>query len=117
MDLCDRIPNPQIHNQIERILSQNRVDFKDMPFTCIKYRTMNATNHLSVNRLAFLHKYQRFLRNYKLDETPQFLNILKADMSVVGPRPLVSEEIAEFKAMDQKADRRHVVNRASLDCH
>lgn len=48
----------------------------------------------------------RFLRKYSLDEIPQFINVLKRDMSVVGPRPQVSSEVETY---DDHARRRLLV--------
>ncbi len=94
---------------------QKRVGKNYQLFTCIKFRTMvdNADellvdlmdspvfrqefeNNFKLKQDPRITKIGRFLRLTSLDEFPQFWNVLKGDMSVVGPRPLVVEELPKY---------------------
>ena len=82
---------------------QERVgrDFK--PFNMVKFRTMvmnTEVNHSLVTAAndARITPIGAWLRRYKLDELPQLFNVLKGDMSLVGPRPEVDRYIQQFKA-------------------
>ncbi|OAV68935.1 putative colanic biosynthesis UDP-glucose lipid carrier transferase [Bacteroidales bacterium Barb4] len=71
---------------------QERIGYRGEPFRIHKFRTMytNAEENgplLSVGNDARVTPFGAFMRKYRLDELPQFWNVLKGDMSLVGPRP------------------------------
>ena len=95
---------------------QERIGRKYCRFGCIKFRTMYAeaddllSNLLQTNPSLMqefesdyklrkdprITPFGRFLRRSSLDEIPQFINVLKGDMSVIGPRPIVFNEISKY---------------------
>ena len=93
-----------------------RIGHKGRVFTCYKFRTMvdNATAlqaqiaHLN-ERTSVLFKVANdpritrvgaFLRKYSLDELPQLWNVIRGDMSLVGPRPSIASEVAQYRVND-----------------
>lgn len=72
------------------LFRQQRVGQYGKVFTMVKFRTMTVTHHgssISVAGESRITPLGAFLRKYKLDELPELWNILKGDMSFVGPRP------------------------------
>lgn len=87
------------------IFKQERVGKDNELFLIYKFRTMkretlNVPTAQLENADEVINKSGRFLRKTSLDELPQLLNILKGEMSFVGPRPLIpqEEEIRELRA-------------------
>ncbi|MBN2523858.1 MAG: sugar transferase [Bacteroidales bacterium] len=84
---------------------QERIGKHGKPFIMLKFRTMiNENNkHLDavVNR-ELVTSIGRFLRKWKIDELPEFWNVLKGDMSIVGPRPYISGFTDKLEGEEKK---------------
>lgn len=94
---------------------QDRMGYHHKPFKIYKFRSMivNAEQTLLENEELYakfiengyklptdedprITKFGAFIRKTSIDELPQFLNILKGDMSIIGPRPVVERELVEY---------------------
>lgn len=91
------------------LFEQERIGKGNLPFTLVKFRTMRppaagddpiARDHARLTRLG------RFLRSTSIDELPTLYNVLKGDMSLVGPRPLLARYLPRYS---QQQLRRHEV--------
>jgi len=95
------------------LFAQNRVGFKGNLFKMYKFRTMRVGSAAEGDRLWTSRDDSRrtsvgaFLRRSSLDELPQFFNVLKGDMSVVGPRPERPYFVEKFAAEVPRYSARH----------
>ncbi|HEX6901977.1 MAG TPA: sugar transferase [Thermoanaerobaculia bacterium] len=110
------------------LFRQTRCGLNGRIFTLYKFRTM--VEGAEERRLELLHlnemngpvfklrsdprvtAFGRFLRRFSLDEVPQFWNVLRGDMSLVGPRPPIPEEVAKY----QRWQRRRLAMKPGLTC-
>jgi exopolysaccharide biosynthesis polyprenyl glycosylphosphotransferase len=104
------------------LFRQRRVGLRGRPFTMLKFRTMVVGADGMVDDLRVSHgvdgvlfklrddprvtKVGKLLRKFSIDELPQLLNVVKGDMSLVGPRPPLPEEVTRYE--DWQFDRLEV---------
>jgi len=100
------------------LYKQQRIGLKGKPFLIYKFRTMflnadskkeNLHNLNEMDKVVFkikddprITKAGKYIRRLSLDELPQLINVLKGDMSIVGPRPPLLSEVKEYKDWQRK---------------
>ncbi len=111
------------------LFRQRRSGLNGQPFEMLKFRTMVSNAEQLKQELERFNEMSgpvfkvtndpritptgRFLRKYSLDELPQLWNVLRGEMSLVGPRPLPVDEVARF---DDPSDRRRLSVKPGLTC-
>jgi putative colanic acid biosysnthesis UDP-glucose lipid carrier transferase len=93
--------------------TQKRNGLNNSLFDCIKFRTMVkndvADKQAAVNNDQRITRIGKFLRASSIDELPQFINVLKGDMSIVGPRPHMISDNERFELIAANYQNRHLV--------
>lgn len=111
------------------LFKQQRAGLNGNPFNMLKFRSMVSNAEQLKQELAQLNEMSgpvfkvtndprvtpigRFIRKWSIDELPQLINILRGDMSLVGPRPLPVDEVDRF---DDRAHRRRLSVKPGLTC-
>lgn len=97
----------KIDSKGDVLFLQKRVGRKGRPFYIYKFRTMvtdaeKLGKQITVGKDNRITKVGDFLRKYKIDELPQLINVVKGDMSLVGPRPEVPRYVELYTEEERK---------------
>ncbi|MEQ1784065.1 MAG: sugar transferase [Hyphomonadaceae bacterium] len=93
------------------LFRQRRGGFEGRPFRILKFRTMKTCESRTITQARETDSrttaFGRFLRKYSIDELPQLINVLKGDMSIIGPRPHALAHDRQFHGVDRRYRFRH----------
>ena len=92
---------------------QQRTGYRGKPFVCLKFRTMhvnvNSDKQQATKDDPRKTRFGNFLRKTSIDELPQFINVLKGEMSIVGPRPHMLKHTEDYSKLVDRYMVRHLV--------
>lgn len=92
---------------------QERNGYKGKPFSCLKFRSMAVNNEADKTQATLgdprITRFGEFLRKSSIDELPQFINVFKGDMSIVGPRPHMLKHTEEYSRLVDRYMVRHLI--------
>jgi lipopolysaccharide/colanic/teichoic acid biosynthesis glycosyltransferase len=97
------------------LFRQQRLTKGGRPFTMLKFRTMiDGAEHMHTGLFSYegdprITRVGSILRRTSLDELPQLLNVLRGDMSIVGPRPPVIYELGDYDSLSEEYKKRFSV--------
>ncbi len=84
------------------LFRQTRIGRGSVPFEILKFRTLRPGVHDPGNPRCQVTRVGRVLRRWGLDELPQLWNVLRGEMSLVGPRPTLPEQVAAYGAFERR---------------
>lgn len=84
------------------LFKQTRIGRGGQPFKIIKFRTLRPGLHDPSNPHTQVSRVGRVLRRWGLDELPQLWNVLRREMSIVGPRPTLPDQVAGYGAFERR---------------